>query len=95
MKDHAHPHPESEKQALKTRLHRLVGQLKAVESMVDEDRDCAEVLMLLVSVRKALKGLSEKLIHTHMHYCIEGARDRMDSKKKMRELMAVLERYVE
>ena len=90
----AHQHPESELKALKIRIRKVVGQLGAVERMLGEDRDCPEVLMQLVSARRAIKSLSEQLIDRHLHHCIEGAQQRQ-GKKKLRELLDVLNRYVE
>ncbi len=72
-RSHREKHPPEEVQALTTRLRKITGQLKAVEGMLANDYDCSEVLMQLVSARRALKALSEKLIHSHMETCIEGA----------------------
>ncbi len=93
--NHDHTHPEEERKALCNRVHRITGQLKAIDTMIREDQDCAEILMQLVSARKALKSLSEKLIHSHLHHCIEGAQQTSDARRKLRELLKVLERYVE
>lgn len=90
-----HHHPEDETKALKTRVRKIVGQLNGIERMMEADRDCAEILTQLVSARKALKSLSEKLIHSHLHHCIESAKDDASAKRSLRELLTVLERYVE
>ncbi len=90
-----HSHPDDERKALCNRVRRVSGQLTAIETMIHEDRDCSEVLMQLVSARKALKSLSEKIIHSHLHHCIEAAQNPTEARKKLRELLAVLERYVE
>ncbi len=90
----SHHHPENEKKALRVRVRKIVGQLNCVERMLDENRDCPEVLTQLVSARKAIKSLSETLIDRHLHHCIEGAQQG-EGKKRLRELLEVLERYVE
>jgi DNA-binding FrmR family transcriptional regulator len=95
MKKEEHHHPEAERDALRLRLRKISGQLNAIDRMLAEDRDCAETLTQLVSARRGIKSLAEKLIHSHLHHCIEGARNHVDAKKKMRELLTVLERYVE
>lgn len=95
MVPHPHQHPEEERKALKVRLRKVIGQLKAIEEMLDEDRDCVDILTQLVSSRKGLKSLAEKIIHSHLHHCVEGASHEADGKKKLRELLVVLERYVE
>ena len=90
-----HEHPESERRASIVRVRKVGGQLNAVERMLEEDRDCSEILTQIVSARRGLKSLAEKLIHSHVHHCIQNARDQADAKKKLRELLTVLERYVE
>ena len=92
---HAESHPPEETQALTTRLRKITGQLNAVERMLAKDYDCPEVLMQLVSARRAIKALSEKLIYSHMEHCIEHASSPADARRKLRELMSVLERYVD
>lgn len=95
MKSNGHGHPQAEREALRLRGRKIVGQLKAIDRMLEEDRDCAEILTQLISARKGIKSLSEKLIQSHAHNCIENATTRSESKKKLRELLVVLERYVE
>ena len=92
---HTHFHPEGETKALQARLRKIVGQLNGIERMMEADRDCVEVLTQLVSARKALKSLSEKIIHSHLHHCIESATDEATAKRSLGELLTVLERYVE
>jgi len=90
-----HQHSPEELRALQLRVRKIVGQLKAVERMLEADRDCSEILMQLVSARKGLKALAEKIIHAHAHQCIEEAKSPAESRKKLHELLRVLERYVE
>lgn len=98
-KSHAHPHPhthpEDETAALRLRMRKIVGQLQGVEKMLEADRDCAEVLTQIISARRGLKSLSEKLIHSHFHHCIDTAADQTEAKRNLRKMLVVLERYVE
>lgn len=90
-----HTHSRSERGAQKLRVRRVVGQLNAIEQMLEDDRDCAEILMQLVSARKALKSLAENLIYSHMQHCIESAHSPAAGRKHLQELLVVLKRYVE
>jgi len=90
-----HAHGSHEKRSLEIRLRKIIGQLHSVEKMVEQDRDCTEVLTQVVSARKALKSFAEVVIHEHMHQCIGGASDPKEGQRKLRELLTVLERYVE
>jgi len=90
-----HHHPEREKKALQLRLRKIAGQITAIERMIGEDRDCPDVLTQVVSARKALKSFAEIVIHDHLHHCIEGAQSAKESQRKLRELLSVLQRFVE
>lgn len=92
---HSHSHSAEEKRALTLRLRKISGQLAAIGKMIEDDRDCPEVLMQVVSARKALKSFAQVVIHQHVHQCIEGAGDPKAAQQKLRELLTVLERYVE
>ncbi|MEY4387972.1 MAG: hypothetical protein RLY20_3255 [Verrucomicrobiota bacterium] len=91
----SHSHSRTERDAQKLRVRRIVGQMNGIERMLEEDRDCSEILMQLVSARKAIKSLSENLIHSHMRHCIEHAHSPAEGRKHLQELLVVLERYVE
>lgn len=84
-----------EKKALRTRLRKMAGQIASIEKMVEEGRECPDVLMQVLSVRKALKSFAEVLIRQHAHECLEHTPDPDASRRKLRDLLGVLERYVE
>jgi CsoR family transcriptional regulator, copper-sensing transcriptional repressor len=95
MSSHTHKHPPQEKQALQLRLRKIAGQVAAIEKMISTDCDCPDVLMQVVSVRKALKSFAEVIIQGHLHECIEGAADAKEGQHNLRKLLSVLERFVE
>ena len=90
-----HQHPEEERRALVVRVRKVAGQLHAVERMLVDDCDCTEILTQIVSARRGLKSLAEKLIHAHTQHCIDGAQNPAQGRQKLRALLTVLERYVE
>ncbi len=89
-----HGHDPEERTALVVRLRKIRGQLQAIEKMVEAETDCAEVLTQVVSARRALKSFGDTLIRSHLHDCIEHAETQAESRKKLRALVTVLERYV-
>lgn len=44
------------------RVNRLVGQLRGIEKMVMDKRDCSEVLQQISAVKKAIDGLSKEIV---------------------------------
>ena len=80
---------------MQLRLRKIGGQIAGIERMMGEDRNCSEVLMQVVSARKALKSLAQLIVHQHLHECIDGALDPKMARKNLQELLVVLERFVE
>jgi len=89
-----HIHPQSQKDALILRLRKIRGQVQALERLVMEDSDCAEILNQTISARNGLKSFAEKVIHSHAHDCIENVRDAAQGRRNLRSLITVLHRYV-
>lgn len=86
--------PGLEKRALIVRLRKIKGQVEAIEKMVEGDADCSDVLMQVVSSRRALKSFGEELLESHLHACIESAAGESKGGEDLRSLLTVLERYV-
>lgn len=55
------------------RLRRVHGQLGGVISMIEQGRDCRDVVTQLAAVSKALSRAGFKIVATGMRECITGA----------------------
>jgi DNA-binding FrmR family transcriptional regulator len=89
-----HTRPGLEKRALVVRLRKIKGQIEAIEKMVEADADSSDVLMQVVSSRRALKSFSEEVIESHLHACMESPHSQTEGQANLRSLLTVLERYV-
>ncbi len=47
---------------IKARINRIIGQLKGIERMVSEGRDCEEVILQISAVKKAIDGLTKEIL---------------------------------
>jgi len=88
-----HVRPGLEKRALVVRLRRIKGQVEAIEKMVEADTDCSDVLMQVVSARRALKSFSEEMIESRLHEYIESTASQSEGRRELRSLLTVLKRY--
>ena len=88
-----HARPGLEKRALVVRLHRIKGQIEGLEKMVEADTETSDVLMQVVSARRALKSFSEELIDSHLHECIANVGSEPEGRRELRSLLTVLKRY--
>jgi len=70
---HAHNHSHAQTKAVLNRLSRAIGHLTAVRGMVEEGRDCAEVLIQLAAVRSAINKTCDVILKDHLEHCIVDA----------------------
>jgi DNA-binding FrmR family transcriptional regulator len=85
-----------DKQALTKRLHRIEGQVRGIERMVEDDRYCIDILTQIAAVNTALESLAFKVLDDHVNHCIADAIASGDSKAaedKSRELLAAVQRF--
>jgi CsoR family transcriptional regulator, copper-sensing transcriptional repressor len=85
-----------DKEALVKRLHRIEGQVRGIERMVDEDRYCIDILTQIAAVNTALESLAFKILDEHVRHCVAGALssgDEQDGRLKTEELLEAVKRF--
>ena len=83
-------HSHKSTKAVLDRLARAIGHLTSVRGMVEEGRDCAEVLIQLSAVRAAINKTCEVILKDHLDHCIVEAVETGDT-KKLEELNKAVE----
>lgn len=81
------------KQALIRRLARIEGQLRGVQSMVEQERDCQEVLQQLSAIRSAIQGASLVFLEQYVSGCLldDATIDEREQRERLaRELVALI-----
>ena len=68
--EHTHTHPHTQTKAVLNRLSRAIGHLESVRRMVEDGRDCTEVLVQLAAVRSALSNTAKVILKDHMEHCL-------------------------
>ena len=84
------------KDALVKRFHRIEGQVRGIEKMVDDDRYCIDILTQIAAVNTALESLAFKVLDDHVRHCVAGALtsgDAADAMEKTEELLAAVQRF--
>ena len=75
---HGHHHDPEKRQAVVHRIARATGHLNAVKKMVEDDRDCSDVLIQLAAVQSALNSVSRIILKDHIEHCIVDAVEEND-----------------
>jgi DNA-binding FrmR family transcriptional regulator len=82
------------KDQLLARLARIEGQIRGIESMVQDDRYCIDVLTQISAAQAALDKVALGLLDDHAHHCVLGARTATERNEKTDELMAAVGRLM-
>jgi DNA-binding FrmR family transcriptional regulator len=95
MSDQVHGYAK-DKDALVKRLHRIEGQVRGIERMLEDDRYCIDILTQIAAVNTALESLAFQLLDQHVKHCVAGALESGDKKemaKKTSELLEAVHRF--
>ena len=87
----------ADKTALIKRLHRIEGQVRGIERMVDEERYCIDILTQIAAVTTALETVGLKVLDEHVRHCVTHALasgDEAEAKEKTDELLAAVQRFM-
>lgn len=81
--EHGHGHAHTQTKAVLNRLSRAIGHLESVKRMVEDGRDCTEVLVQLAAVRSALNSTAKVILKDHLEHCLDdvscGHSDQLDA----------------
>jgi DNA-binding FrmR family transcriptional regulator len=89
-------HTIKNKSKLISRVRRIKGQIEAVERALEAELGCADVLMLVASVRGAVSGLTSELLEDHIrHHVVDPAHEQNPEKAKgAADLIDVVRTYL-
>ena len=86
---HQHEHTKD----VLNRLSRAIGHLESVKAMVENGRDCSEVLIQLAAVRAAINNTGKIILKDHINHCIVDAVQTGDQ-KALDDLSAAIDRFM-
>jgi DNA-binding FrmR family transcriptional regulator len=84
---------ETDKQRISNRLNRLEGQLRGINRMIAEDRECGEVLQQLTAARSALQGTINAYTEQMVNDCLLAEGLNAEERRQLAgEMLAVIHR---
>ena len=90
---HGHTHSHEHTRSVLNRMSRAIGHLQYVRKMVEEGRDCSEVLIQLAAVQSALQNTGKVILQDHLKHCIVEAAQEGDI-EAIDELCKAIDRYM-
>jgi len=90
---HGHTHSHEHTRSVLNRMSRAIGHLQYVRKMIEEGRDCSEVLIQLAAVQSALQNTGKVILQDHLKHCIVEAAQEGDT-EAIDELCKAIDRYM-
>ena len=91
--EHTHDHTHAETKAVVNRLSSAIGHLEAGKAMVEEGRDCTQVLIQLAAVKSAINNTGKLILKDHLNHCMVEAAKSGD-RKAFDDLNEAIDRFL-
>ena len=78
--EHNHNHHHQDTQKVINRMSRVIGHMESIKRMVEEGRDCSEILIQLSAVRAAINNVGKIVLQDHINNCLVEAIEAGDKK---------------
>lgn len=78
---------------LHKRLNRIIGQVKAIDKMVDEDIDCEDVLIQINAAKSALHKVGQVILEGHLNHCVREGIEHGDADKTIKDFAKAIEHF--
>ena len=90
---HTHTHSHEHTKAVINRLSRAIGHLESIKKMVENGRDCSEVLLQLSAVKSAINNTGKVILKEHIEHCLVDAVECGDM-ESVKELAEAIDRFM-
>ena len=78
---------------LHRRLKKIIGQLGAIDKMVDQDVPCEDMLMQINAVKSALHKVGQVVLEGHLNHCVRDGIEHGDADRTIAEFAKAIEHF--
>lgn len=90
---HSHTHHHENTKAVINRMNRAIGHMEAVRNMVEDGRDCSEVLIQIAAVRSAINNIGKIILEDHINHCLVDAIETGDD-QVLKDLNDAIDKFI-
>ena len=77
---------------LHRRLRKIIGQVQAIDRMVDEDVPCEDILAQINAAKSALHKAGQVVLEGHLQHCVRDGIEHGDAEKTIQNFAKAVER---
>ena len=88
-----HPHHHENTRAVLNRMSRAIGHMESIKAMIEDGRDCSEVLIQIAAVRSAINNIGKIILEDHINHCLVDAIETGDE-QVLKDLNEAINKFV-
>ncbi len=81
-------------QKIINRLARIEGHVRSVKKMVEDGRECSEVLTQLAAIHQAVENTTKAFLQEHIEICVTKAIEEGKQDEALKDLEKALDRFM-
>lgn len=85
---------QASKSSVRRRVNIAMGQLKAIQRMIDEDAYCLDISNQLLAAQALLKRANQEILEAHIRTCVSEAIENGEE-AKVEEALSMLEKMAQ
>jgi CsoR family transcriptional regulator, copper-sensing transcriptional repressor len=78
---------------LHKRLSKIIGQVQAINRMIEEDVACEDILTQINAAKSALHKCGQIILEGHIKHCVKDGIEHGDADKTIEEFTKAVERF--
>jgi DNA-binding FrmR family transcriptional regulator len=78
---------------LHRRLKKIIGQVQAIDRMVDEDVPCEDIITQVNAAKSALHKVGQIILEGHLQHCVRDGIERGDAEETIAKFAKAVERF--
>lgn len=86
-------HSHQDTKAVINRMSRAIGHMEAVKKMIEEGRECSEVLIQIAAVKSSINNIGKIILKDHINHCVVDAVETGDQ-KVLEDLSTAIDKFI-
>ncbi len=78
---------------LHRRLNKVIGQIKAIDKMVDEDIPCEDIMIQINAAKGALHKVGQVVLEGHLNHCVREGIEHGDAERTIADFAKAVEHF--
>ena len=82
-----------DEEKLHRRLRKIIGQVQAIDRMIEEDVPCEDVITQVNAAKSALHKVGQIILEGHLQHCVRDGIEHGDAEETIARLAKAVERF--